>query len=533
MRKQLFYLANNQLTARLWQGGKLSEGRTFPNDEAGWKSLSNYLIKHLHTPIFLLMDLVEEDFQRDTIPHVYGGTRKNLIERRLQQLYRDTPFRHASTQGREKTGRKDDRILFNALTNASLIKPWMDTILAQQVPIAGIYSTALLSAGLFKQFQLGNEATLFITHQSAGLRQNFFQDGYLRFSRLTKLYSEIPEDVAEVTRVEVEKTRLFLSNARQLQRGEMLNVVALDNLPALQCLQNLNLSSDTTNYQFLTPQVASKKLGFRTPADIQYLDTLFLYFLGKKSISTHFALQEQSSAYSLWKSRILLYVLSAGTIGACLFWSGANFVETIESKHLLNQINLETQKNESRYQRVIESMPKTEVKPHNMKAAVDLHELLIQHNSTPNRLFEAISQVLNRLPQLKLNELNWEISDKRELVDTSAMSPAQVLAQAQAEAQTQTTDPGTPPAKLIGVPARPSELVVLKGEVVPFKDDYRTALESVHAFVAELTKNSAVKVNVVHPPLDVRPSVPIDGEAGGSAAPKAEFELQILWIPEN
>ena len=531
MRKQLFYLANNQLTAHLWQGSRLSEGRIFQNDESGWKSLANHLIKNHDTPIFLLMDLVEEDFQRDTIPHVFGRTRKNLIERRLQQLYRDTPFRHASTQGREKTGRKDDRMLFNALTNAPLIKPWIDTILAQQVPIAGIYSTALLSAELFKKFKLSKESTLFITHQSAGLRQNFFQDGYLRFSRLTKLYSENPNDVAEVTRIEVEKTRLFLSNARQLQRGEPLQIVALDNLSTLQCLQNLNLSTNTADYQFLTPLDASAQLGFKAPADIQHMDALFLYFLGKNSVNTHFALQEQGGAYNLWKSRLLLYLLSAAIVAGCLFWSGASFFEAIESKRLLNQINSETQLNENRYQRVIESMPKTDVKSHNMKAAVDLHDTLLKNRSTPNELFDIISQVLNLFPQLKLNELVWEISPKKELIDTSDMSPTQL--QAQVQSQVAPIDSPTPPATLIGLPTRPAELVTIKGEVNPFNDNYRTALESVHAFVVELKKNSKIQVNIVHRPLDLRPSVPIRGEAGGATEEKADFELQILWTPEH
>ncbi len=104
-RKQLLYLTNDQLTAYQWEKGSHSIGHIFPNDEDGWEDFSLYLGGSHNTLTYLLADLVEEDFQRDTLPHVLGRSRQALVQRRLSQLYRDTPYRQAIRQGREESGR--------------------------------------------------------------------------------------------------------------------------------------------------------------------------------------------------------------------------------------------------------------------------------------------------------------------------------------------------------------------------------------------------------------------------------------------
>lgn len=516
MRKQLFYLTNTELTARQWQAGKLSDGQTFQNDEAGWQALAVYLEARKHVPIFILLDLIEEDFHRDTMPHVFGTTRRNLIERRLQQLYRDTPFRHASHQGREKTGRKDDVMLFNALTNAPLLKPWIDTILSRQVPVAGMFSTALLSTALYKKIQLGKEPVLFITHQSAGLRQSFFYNGYLRFSRLTKLPDPDADSVAEVARVEIGKTRLFLANTRQLQRGESLTVVVLANSGTLQSMQAMNLGSDGNSYRFVQQDEAQRILGIKQRSSQPVLDALLLTMLARTTPASHYALLEQSHAYALWKSRIILYVLSGATVAGCVFWSGANVLEAIDEHGQYTQLIKETARDEQRYQRIVESMPKTDVNPHDMKSAVDLHELIAQHNSTPKTMLMIISQALDRIPQLNLDELSWEVSDQ-----TGATNPAEPPAAN-----------GAVSATLIGVPAKPAEIVMLKGEVLPFENDYRTALERVSQFSNDLMKNKHIQVSALKLPLDIRSSATLNGEAGNpDNTTPARFELKITWSP--
>jgi hypothetical protein len=519
LRKHLLYLTNTCLTASMWQSGSLSAGQTFENDEAGWQALSAYLVPSKQVPVLLLIDLVEEDFQRDTIPHVFGKARKTLIERRLLQLYRDTPFRHASNQGREKDGRKDDRMLFSALTNAPLLKPWLDAILKEQVPLAGIFSVALLSGLLFKKFQLGNGPVLFITHQSAGLRQSYFHEGQFRFSRLTQLTSKNPEEIAEATNLEMVKTRQFLANTRMLQRGESIDIVALDNADALRNLQALSLDSASASYRFIDLDDAKRTLGLKNFIEITVCDSLFLALLADKQPSSHYALFEQTRLYTLWQGRIILYLLSSVALAGCLFWAGSNIMGAIDAAAQTRQLEQSTRITQQRFQSVVNSLPTTIDNPHDMKSAVNLEQMITQNAPTPNALLATISQALAMLPQLNITELNWEASDKGGADDTTAQAQMTPVV-------------GAPSMVLIGVPKKPVEIVVIKGEVLPFHNDYRTALESVHQFTVELMKNKQIQASVTHQPLDIRPSVTLNGQAGDDAAKAtADFELRLVWKP--
>ena len=521
MRRQVLYLTNTQLTYSMWQSGHLSSEQRFDNDEAGWQALSTRLALNKHVSTLLLIDLIEEDFQRETIPHVVGKTRATLIERRLQNLYRDTPFRNGARQGREKEGRKDDRMLFSAVTNAPLLKPWIDAILKEKVPLAGIYSVALLSTVMFAKLHAGNGPVLLITHQSGGLRQTYFHDGYLRFSRLTQLPSQEPEVVADVANVEMAKTRQFLANTRMLQRGEQIEIVVMDNTETLQKLQALSPDSAAANYRFIDLQEAISILGLRISADIPVCDSLFLSLLAAKPSASHYALFEQKRIYALWQVRIILYLLSGATVAASLFITGTNTMEAIDAAGQNRELEQDARVHQQRFEEVNNSMPATATNPHDMKLAVNLEQMIALNKPAPNTMFVKISRVLNTLPQLNLTELNWEVSDKNEAGDAAVSEQARAAAAA-----------APPSPALIGVPKPPFEIMIIKGQVLPFKDDYRSALEYVHQFSDEMMKDKHVEVTVTHAPLDIRTSATLAGQAGDPVAtPTADFELRLVWKP--
>ncbi len=68
--------------------------------------------------------------------------------------------------------------------------------------------------------------------------------------------------------------------------------------------------------------------------------------------------------------------------------------------------------------------------------------------------------------------------------------------------------------------------------MVPFNSDYRTALESVRQLTLELQKNTHVRVEVTKQPLDIRPSVKLESQAGNDAdLAKPRFSLKLVWKP--
>jgi hypothetical protein len=527
-RRQLLYLTNDRLTAYQWERGSHSAGRSFPNDETGWEAFSRHLAGSQDTPAYLLADLIEEDFQRDSLPHVLGRSRRTLVQRRLGQLYRDTPYRQAIQQGREEYGRKDDQMLFSALTNVDLLKPWLDAILKQKIPLTGIYSPALLSVTLIKKLGLTSDNLLLVTHQSSGLRQSFFQGSALKFSRLTPLTDHDPETLADTTARETANTQQFLASARLLPRGETLDAVILAHGASLQRLQSACQDTPAMAHRFLDLADAATQIGLKTPSSVSLCDPLFLSLLGHAIPARHYAQAEQTRCFSLWQVRLVLYILSAGIVAGALLSAGANSLEALHHYQQSRQMDMETHVAQSQYQAVVRSLPHTAASPQNMKAAVNIEQMISRNAPAPTQLLGIVSRALDTLPQIRVDQLHWQVSAETESAD-SQQSESAPAPQPGAEGKE-----AAPAAMLIGVPKKPNQTLLIEGEVTPFGHDYRTALESVRLLAVELGKNKQLQVEITRPPLDVRPTEKLTGKAGNEDAnTQARFNLKLTLRPES
>jgi len=525
-RRQLLYLTNDQLTTYQGEKGDHSADRSFPNNEAGWENFSRYLAGSQNTPTYLLADLIEEDFQLDSLPHVLGRSRRALIQRRLGQLYHDTPYRQAIQQGRAEYGRKDDQMLFSALTNVGLLKPWLDAILQQKVPLTGIYSPALLSATLIKKLDLASDNLLLVTHQSSGLRQSFFQGSALKFSRLTPLPDHNPDTVADTTARETANTQQFLASARLLPRGKTLDTVILAHGEELQRLQSTCQDTPAMAHRVLDLADAAARLGLKNPNSVSLCDPLFLSLLGATPAS-HYAQAEQTRYFSLWQARLVLYILSAGVVTGALLSAGANSLEALQHYQKNQQIAVETSLTQSQYQAIVRSLPHTAASPQDMKAAVNIEQMVTHNAPAPTQLLGIVSRALDILPQIRIDQLHWRVSTETETTDNSADSQQQ-----------QVPVPGVaeqaPAAALIGVPQKPNQILLIEGEVVSLKQDYRTALESVRLFATELGKNKLLRAEITRPPLDIKPTVKLTGNTGTEETDtKARFILKLTLRPES
>jgi hypothetical protein len=524
--KQLFYLTNSQLTAYQWDRGKLSAGQAFSNDEAGWESFALYLSGLRNSRVYLLADLIEEDFQHDNLPHVQGRARQMLLQRRLGQLYRDTPYHQATLQGRQQDGRKDDQMMFSALTNAVLLRPWLDAIAQQKLPLVGIYSPALLSAALLKKLDLVSDRLLLVTHQAAGLRQSFFQGTSLKFSRLTPLLDHSPASLTQTVVAETAKTYQFLLNTRLLPRGERMQLAILAHGDELQQIQSACQDSPVLAHRFVDTAEVAPLLGLKDADSVALCDPLFLSLLGSSAAGRHYAPVDLTRLHRLWQMRIALYAMSVSTLLAGgLMWAGWNSMDIMEGQQKIDQLTVQMRSADSQYQAAARNLPHTEVSSGNMKSAVTVEQMLAQNGPTPAALVVSVSHALDGLPQIKISRLQWQASE----TDGAAGDPAHP-----APPPTQGINgmEPPPPAALIGVPKKPFQILLLEGEVVPFQHDYRKALESLHQLTAELGKIKQLQVEVIRSPLDTRPGVKLEDKVGGQdAEAKALFTLKLVWKP--
>ena len=123
MTKQFLYLTNDKLVALIWKSGAIVERDVFGATELEHPAFMEYVDKHRDISTHVVTDLIEEDFRLETVPHLRGNDQDSVMARKLSQLYRASPFRHGIIQGREAQGRRDDKVLYHAVTNPELLKP--------------------------------------------------------------------------------------------------------------------------------------------------------------------------------------------------------------------------------------------------------------------------------------------------------------------------------------------------------------------------------------------------------------------------
>ncbi|MEO5351712.1 MAG: GspE/PulE family protein [Magnetococcus sp. XQGC-1] len=219
------FLSDQWLTVCDWQDGRFAElGRFQQGDQADQTAFSLLLQREeSRLPVYLLVDVIEEELRRERIPKIWGGDRTAVLERRLERIFPGTPLRRAVSQGRDREG--GEWILFSGLTRPELVTPWLTAVRQTGQPLAGIWSLQLLSRALLRKLTTDAENVLLVGFHSGGLRQTFFHRGRTLISRLTPVAGKTPGELATLLRQEVEKSRSYLNHLRLLSTGGQASAV--------------------------------------------------------------------------------------------------------------------------------------------------------------------------------------------------------------------------------------------------------------------------------------------------------------------
>jgi hypothetical protein len=331
-RKTLFFLSSDSFHVHVWQNGALSKATYFPHSTEGLEQFSAFLETH-HGPAFLLVDLIEEDFRQETVPHLTGANHHALVLRKFDQFYRNTPFRLARLQRRQSEGRRDDELLFSALTNPARISAWLDLMLLHKTPIVGIYSVPHISAPLIKDID-SDHLLLLSWEKNAGLRQSYFFNKRLLFSRLTPLGHD--NAFADAIATESARTQQYLQSLSLAPQGKMLNVYIICHSNDRAQLDAHLPSNQNMHYAYLDLQQLGKQLKSQDIYTDSDATPLFLHLLATQPPRASYATSPHSHYFQLWQTQRGLFGLAAATALACLVWSTLSLIEGSGNRYLQN-----------------------------------------------------------------------------------------------------------------------------------------------------------------------------------------------------
>ena len=519
MGKRVFLVSGGRLVVYHWSRGRLRDSDVFTDDEAGIARFDGYLAGHPDTPSRLLVDVVEEEFREDRVPHVRGADRRALIQSKLDRLFRDATYSHALYQGREPGGRRDDRLLFSALVRPELLDAWMRSIGAAGVPLAGIYSLPIVSRRLLEPLGAARFThTLLVTqHSAGGLRQTYFLDRELKLSRRAMPPRGERSGAAHVLE-EVENVRRYLNGVRKLPHDAALHVLLLADPGLLEQVRRRAPDSPTTRLHLRGLEDVARTLGSRDGYASPYADELFARALARGRQSNHYAPRAQIRRHTLVEIRTALNVAAAITLGASLLWSAKRLLDGVVAARDTASVQRQAAFYAERYRRARERLPVVPAEPRDLRHAVELTGTLIRHKASPVPMMRVISRALDDFPRVQLEELRWRSGPQPRAVATGSRH----LAGASAGAPARRGDGGV-------TPVSSRQHAQVKGRVEPFAGDYREALELVRRFAARLREIPGVQeVRVVSRPLEVGSELRLSGDASARAdLGSAAFELRV------
>ena len=513
-RRRGLFLSADKAAVYQWQQGRFGSAYLFDATKEGQGHFERYLRQTENTPFYMLVDVFEEEFRHGKIPHVFGRDRSAIIQLRQQRFFRNTRYCHAEIQGREAEGRRDDRVLLTAISNAGIIDPWLALLNRHKAPLAGIYSVPLFTSALLDLIPAPAAHMLIVSLQSiSGLRQTLYIDRELKISRLAPLPRYGTKPYGPYIFGEVEKISRHINSLQPGGKNEPLHVYFLATAGLLQELAQEYRDSTELHYHLIDLHTLPESGNILSKVRAPFSDQFFMYKLLSRPPRNCYASSSHRRYFFMRRLRHLLLIASALLILSSVIWGGANLVNALHyrQRSLIAQNKAEFYAAHNRMAR--ESLPKIPVAPTDLQLAVELSETLRNYKTTPLDTVRLLSKALERFPSIHVSDMQWAPS----LVpDFNAAQGENALGAQDTAAYRHAGD------------YRFYQTSMIKGYVEPFDGNFRAAITLINEFAEILRSQKAVyDVSVISLPLDVSPSTSLEGDMQSSDE-SARFSMSIV-----
>lgn len=527
--ERIFYVTPYELVVYRLQGEAWHLCASFPGGPEGVSLLDDYLAGEKELLSCLYTDLIEEEYRNEKIPYVGGRDRRAVLQRKIRTLFRTTPFRTAKVQGREKSGRRDNKVLFAALTNPDNLTLWLDKLMEHKVPIIGIYSLSTISQRLLQKLKHKAEYTLLLTEQRGTLlRQSFFNGYDLKVSRLTPMTSKSHEEQVEILQREVQKNQRYLNRMQLLPHDARLDVCILTESGDIEHLRRGCQDTEAVRFHFIDINHALQQLGLQGEMAADHSEQLFLHLLHERLSVINYARPVDRRYYRMQQIRkglvaasLLFAMISAG-------WSLENLHTAGELKAQKATLSVQIKQMQHNYRQALAALPDVPMEPTDMQALIEGHHTLMLDRFRPRGLFVAFSKGLDSNPRIQLERIEWRVSDHHALTDDD--SRRSMVA----------TSPSSPPDAMDTpmentVTAQQGrdvmyQIATLKGYLDPVGYDYQANFKLVDDFIEALRQTGYfIEVTPTQMPLNTDPSVELSGDyQRDNRKPFGKFEIKAV-----
>lgn len=516
--KLIISVSSQRATIARWRG-QLADCRVFANDDTGLAGFQEYLAAVRRAPVYITVDAVEEDYRFETLPHAFGRDRGEMIERKLRQHYRNTPYCSAWLQGRESGKRRDDRYLLSALTNPELIANWLKLITAADLPIASINLLPMVTGVLIEKLGVQGSNILLVGQHSGGLRLTFFRDRQFRLSRLTRGDSTRSPTIERLYADEISNTRLYLHALRTTTLDEHLTVIIQDRADELKEVVE-TLAHENPSLECLRFGSADLAARLRMDQDLlsQTPDALYMHLLGMHAPAGNLAPSSITAGFRQYRAQRQIQAGAAGLAAAGILWCCVNLWNIYRYDEQTDEAARQTAQLQNQYLEITRQYPAAPTTAENLKRAVEIAQQVRDNTQTPTPFMGLIARALGNSTNIVLREFGWKHGSGE--IETGTTTTA--AAALEASSSSAGTGSGGASRRITGF---------VSGEIKPFSGDYRAAIDTINALADRLRSEPGVtEVRVVKLPLDVNPTLSLTGNTveNPSQGTAAEFKLLVV-----
>ena len=457
---------------------------------------SAYLAENPKQSFALLVNVAEEGFHVETIPYLRASDRETVIRRKLAQTFFDTPLCAAISLGREKSRRRDERLLLAALSAPSFFQPWIDAIRAADAALSGIFSLPLLAPALLRKLRLPPEPCLLLSVQDKSIRQSFFEKGELRFSRLTPLVDGEFARLGETIATEAAKIGQYLSSQRLIGRGQAITAHVLAHPGALAAIRAHCVDTPSLRFNLLDLVECARRAGLASAPPDMRAESLFLHLLAADPPPVQFAGASLRRDFQILRLGSWLRGAGVAALAACLLFSGSNLFDARQNLREAATQREAALLSRRHYEAIAATFPPVPVEHERLKRMIARYLAEEARSTTPLPLYREISRALHSEAAVRIERLEWRIGGDAGAGVSGAGANVRPL-------------------------PRESESLVVHGTLhTGAEATTRQTLAALGRFVELLRADATLKVEVLRRPFDIASDVSLRGGDTREAAEK-------------
>ena len=473
---------------------------SFESDDEGFEKFRQYLESSAKTPSCMLLDVIEEDFRSDVIPHVYGKDRKAVITRLMDRYYRSSrQYTYYEIMGRQKSGRKDDLVLLAAITNPEMIRAWVRIIDSCDVPLSGVLSLPLVSKTLIPTISAKKGYVLLVSQQvNSNLRQSLFKDGKMLSSRQSVINQDAENisNIGKHARPEIEKTLTFIRNQHQLQDTEVINVHILGSDAQIDSLEDEMSAGAANIYHIHRLKDISAKLGLKGLTD-KFADGMFAWLaLNKCGSTSHYGHKKEFVRYYYALASKALYAASVVVVIASLLMIEANISDGLSYKESTALLNKQTSEFRRVYSEKYQAYEELFSNATLMDTAVGMVDQIEQNSQvTPLDFMLALSKLVSRpqVGRIYIDRIEWTTRQLNEKKKKKARKKNK-----HNELSYQSTN--------VTSESEVQHVAVVTGRIPVTTRNYRDTVDRINNIMTTLNSSERIEdVSAINLPVEVRP----------------------------